>query len=309
MSAAVIGPSAEMFSGYGDSEMCSYIRSAAKPFQLLSALQVGLQTEFGLSDEEIAVCCSSHSGEEMHVEAVESILEKTGLDSSLLGCGVHPPLGKEVRQRMNKEGSAPTVLHNNCSGKHSAMLATAKIMGEPLDDYLNPAHPVQQRILELIKKYSEEDEIRIGVDGCSAPVFYLAIEKMALMYRKLAESEEGSLSKDIWKKMTSYPLMVAGTGRFDTLLMTSGEGIILSKMGAEGVQCIAIKAADGPIGIALKVHDGSRRVIAPAVFYILDKMGVTPEGDFDRLRRPVLKNHVGTEVGWIEVSDSNEENC
>ena len=283
--------------------MYTYIRSAAKPFQLLSALQTGIHTEFGLSDKEIAVCCASHSGEEMHVEAVKSILDKTGLDSSLLGCGVHPPLGKEVRQRMNKEGSAPTVLHNNCSGKHSAMLAAAKIKGEPLDDYLNPAHPVQQRILEVIKKYSEEDEIRVGVDGCSAPVFYLTIEKMALMYRKLAESEEGSLLNEIWKKMTSHPLMVAGTERFDALLMTSGKGDILSKMGAEGVQCMAVRTPEGPIGLALKVHDGSRRPVAPAVFHILDKTGVTPEGDFDNLRRPVLKNHVGTEVGWIEVSD------
>ena len=283
--------------------MYSYIRSAAKPFQLLSALETGMHAEFGLSEEEIAVCSSSHSGEEMHVDAVKSILEKTGLDSSLLGCGVHPPLGKGVRQRMNKERLAPTVLQNNCSGKHSAMLAAAKIMGEPLGDYLNPAHPLQQRILELIKKYSEEGEIRVGVDGCSAPVFYLTIEKMALMYRKLAEAEEGSLLNDIWEKITSYPLMVAGTGRFDTLVMTPGKGNILSKMGAEGVQCMAIKTSKGPIGLALKVHDGSRRAVAPAVFHILDKMGVTPEGDFDNLRRPVLKNHVGTEVGWIEVSD------
>ena len=305
MSAAVVGVSGELIAGYGEPEMYTYIRSAAKPFQMLPALQIGMHTEFGLSDEEIAVCCSSHSGEEMHVEAVKSILDKTGLDSSLLGCGVHSPLGKEVRRKMSKEGSAPSLLHNNCSGKHSAMLATAKMRDEPLDDYLNPAHPVQQRILEEIKKYSEENEIRVGVDGCSAPVFYLTIEKMALMYCKFAEAEEGSLLNDIWEKMTSYPLMVAGTERFDTLLMTSGKGSILSKMGAEGVQCMAIKSSNGPVGIALKVHDGSRRAVAPAIFYILVKMGVTPEGDFDNLRRPVLKNHVGTEVGWIEVSDDN----
>lgn len=303
-SAVVISSGGEILAEYGDGQMRTYIRSAAKPFQIIPALESGIQSKFGLNDEEIAVCCSSHSGEAVHIERVQSILQKTGIDSSSLNCGIHPPLGAEVRRLMRESGENPTVLHNNCSGKHSAMLATAKIEGEPLEDYLNPAHPVQQRILEIVEEYSEEKTIHVGVDGCSAPVYFLQLKNIALMYQKLALADESAVIGEVWEKMTSNPMMIAGSGRFDSKVMRDGKGKILSKMGAEGVQCMAFKTSDGPIGLAVKVHDGTRRAVLPAVIYILDKLGLTPDGDYDTIRNPELKNHMGIIVGRIEVSDS-----
>lgn len=301
-SAVMIGSGGEIFAEYGDGQMRTYIRSAAKPFQIIPALESAVQSKFGLSDDEIAVCCSSHSGENIHIERVRSVLQKTEIDSSLLKCGIHPPLGAEVRRLMKESGESATVLHNNCSGKHSAMLATAKIKGESLEDYLNPAHPVQQRILDVIEEYSEEKNIHVGVDGCSAPVYYLQLRSIALMYQKLALANDNTVIGEVWDKMTSNPLMIAGSGRFDSKAMEDGKGTILSKMGAEGVQCMSFKTSDGPVGLAVKVHDGTRRAVLPAVLYMLDKFGLTPDGNYDKIRNPELKNHMGIIVGGIEVN-------
>ncbi|MCH7496204.1 MAG: asparaginase, partial [Candidatus Marinimicrobia bacterium] len=301
-SAVLVGPRGEILAEYGDGQMCAYIRSAAKPFQIIPALESGIQSKFGLSDDEIAVCCSSHSGENIHIVRVQSVLQKTGIDSSLLRCGIHPPLGAEVRRLMRESGESPKLLHNNCSGKHSAMLATAKIRGESLEDYLNPAHPAQQRILEVIKQYSEEEDIHVGVDGCSAPVYYLQLKSIARMYQKLALANDDTVAGDIWQKMTSNPLMIAGSGRYDSVIMEDGKGTVLSKMGAEGVQCMSFKTPDGPIGLAVKVHDGSRRAVVPAVLHLLSKFGLTPDGNYDKFRKPELENHTGIVVGRIEVN-------
>ena len=301
-SAVIIGPKGEILAEYGDGQRRTYIRSAAKPFQIIPALESGIQSKFGLSDDEIAVCCSSHSGENIHVERVKSVLQKTGIDSSLLKCGIHPPLGADVRRMLRESGETPTVLQNNCSGKHSAMLATAKINGETLEDYLNPAHPVQQKILDVIEEYSEEENIHVGVDGCSAPVYYLQLKSIAMMYQKLASANAGAAIDEVWDKMTSNPLMIAGSGRYDSKVMEDGKGTILSKMGAEGVQCMSFKTKDGPIGLAVKVHDGARRAVLPAVLHLLYKFGLVPDGNYDNFRNPELKNHMGLVVGKIEVN-------
>ena len=301
-SAVIIGPNGELLAEYGDGKMCTYIRSAAKPFQIIPALESGIQSKFGLSDDEIAVCCASHSGENIHIERVQSVLQKTDIDSSLLGCGIHPPLGAEVRRLMRESGESPTLLHNNCSGKHSAMLATAKIKGESLEDYLNPSHPAQRRIFEVIEQYSEEKDIHVGVDGCSAPVYFLQLKNIALMYHKLASADDDTILGEVCYKMTSNPLMIAGSGMYDSVIMEDGKGAILSKMGAEGVQCMAFKTPDGPIGLAVKVHDGSRRAVLPAVLHLLYKFGLTPDGNYDKFRKPELKNHMGIVVGRIEVN-------
>ena len=300
-SAAVIGPSGELIAEYGDPELRSFIRSAGKPFQILPFLNNKVDVKYNFTDKEIAVCCASHSGEDIHVETVKSILKKTGIDSSALKCGIHSPLGKEVKNNLKESGTEPSVLHNNCSGKHSAMLAIAKSMDEDLDSYLNPDHPVQQRILSLIKELTGEDNVSIGVDGCSAPVFYLTLKNMAELYHKLATAENGSTLERVWNIMTSNPMLIGGTDRFDTLMMNAGNGKLLSKMGAEGIQCLAFHTQDGPISLAVKVHDGSRRAVVPAVLHIMDKLGLTPNVDLERFKFPILKNHTGIEIGKIVI--------
>jgi len=281
--------------------MRTFIRSAAKPFQILPFLNNKVDAKYNLTDEEIAVCCSSHSGEKIHVETVNSILQKSEIDVSALKCGIHAPLGKEIKKKLRRSGTEPSVLQNNCSGKHSAMLATAKAMDEELDNYLNPDHPVQREILSVIKELSGEDKVNIGVDGCSAPVFYLTLRNIAEMYHKLAVAENGSQLERVWKIMTSNPLLIGGTDRFDTIMMIAGDGKILSKMGAEGIQCMAFYTEDGPISLTVKVHDGSRRAVVPAVLHIMDKLGLTPDVDLERFKFPTVKNHMGIEVGKIVV--------
>src|SRR5579872_6366236 len=146
-----------------------FMRSCAKPFQCLSTLESGAPDAYGFAGHEIAVIAGSHPGEAEHVRAVLSILKKSKLRANLLQCGVHPPSSPRAQRELARSGKQPTVLHNNCSGKHSGMLAASQFMGAPLDTYLKPAHPLQKANLRNLERFSGTRKIPLGIDGCSAP--------------------------------------------------------------------------------------------------------------------------------------------
>ena len=142
-SVAVVNSEGKLLYYAGDPQKVAYLRSSAKPMQAMCALESGAVDAYGLTEEELAVLCSSHSGEEFHVKAIRSILAKAGLDESYLQCGVHVPLNQKAAQALEQRGEAPGQIHNNCSGKHTGMLITAKYLGEDLQTYYKPEHNVQ----------------------------------------------------------------------------------------------------------------------------------------------------------------------
>src|SRR5882672_12686525 len=133
-------------------ETVTYVRSSGKPFQAIPVIVSGAADRFGFTEQEVAIACGSHSGEPMHVDTVRSILGKIGLDESALKCGVHEPFSAEVARALARNQQSPSVLQNNCSGKHAAMLGLALHVGAPTASYDDSGNPVQQAIAKTVSQ-------------------------------------------------------------------------------------------------------------------------------------------------------------
>jgi L-asparaginase II len=275
------------------------MRSCAKPFQCYGVVESGAADAYGFTAEEIAVIAGSHPGEPVHVAAVASILKKARINRDLLQCGVHPPSGMKGLRELHRAGKEPTVLHNNCSGKHSGMVATAKFMELPLEGYLKPSHPLQKANLRNLARFAGVDVrgIAPGVDGCSAPTFALPLRAMARAMAAFVE--EPGTARRVCDAMMAHPSMV---GRPCVNLMSSAPGRIVTKGGAEGVHISGFPGRAA--GIALKVVDGNARAWVHVIHAVVRKLGWLEKEDLERLRGvadPRLKNHAGKEVGEIRV--------
>jgi L-asparaginase II len=268
------------------------MRSSAKPLQILPLLEQGGIEHFGFSQREIAIMCASHSGTDEHVRTVASIQDKIGLKEEHLLCGTHPPIHEETADRLRLEEVEPTPRRHNCSGKHSGMLAFAKLLGAPLEDYINEEHPIQKRILKTISEMCDVDvdKISIGVDGCSVPTFAMPLRSAALGFARLADpSRLGDTRAEachvVWEAMKLHPDMVAGPGRFDTALIRDSNGELITKGGAEGFQGIAIAPGarykgSPALGVAIKIADGDggRRGRSIVTLKVLEDLELlTPE--------------------------------
>lgn len=286
----------------GDSSFRTFLRSAAKPVQLLPLVEDGLVARWGFTGEEIAVMAASHGGEPFHVAAVERILDKVGLGAGMLRCGPHPPLYAPAARALEESGQPATALHNNCSGKHAGMLAVCRAREWPLETYLDPGHPLQQRIGALVAELAGEPAAAIGraTDGCGLPTLALSVRAMATLFARLAGAD---MDRDtdreravgvIFDAMAAHPEYVAGTSRLCTELMARAGARVVVKTGAEGVYCGALRGARQ--GIALKVEDGARRAQDVALLALLSEMDVIDAGEDS----PV-SNRAGAVVGRIDA--------
>lgn len=294
-------------------ETVTYVRSSGKPFQAIPLIVSGAADHFGFSQREIAIACGSHSGESIHVETVRSMLQKIGLEETALRCGVHEPFSVDVASQLARSGQPPSVLQNNCSGKHAGMLAVARHVGAPTDSYDDPNNPVQQAIAKTVSQFSDVrlDAIAIGVDGCGAPVFGVSVRAMALMYARLVappndfDAPTRKACERIVEAMIDYPEMVGGSkNRLDTELIRAGRGRLISKIGAEGVYTVGVLPSDAwpqGLGLAVKIEDGDdHRARPPAVIEALIQLGVLRDNDLAALAgySPTpITNHRGERVG------------
>lgn len=310
---AAIDGNGKSIAELGRPEAVTYFRSSSKAFQALPVVTSGAADRFGFTDKEIAIACGSHSGEPIHVETVQGMLSKIGLDESALKCGVHEPFSVEVARELIREQQQPSVLQNNCSGKHAAMLAFAKHIGAPTDTYYEWTNPVQQAIAEVISEFSEIaiDELKIGVDGCGVPVFGLPVRAMALAYARFVSppQEFDAVTRTACRRiigaMIKFPEMIGGTkDRLDTELIKSGKGHLISKIGAEGVYAVGILPCErwpNGLGLALKVEDGDdRRARPPAVIEALKQLDVLGKEELAALSdyAPIsITNRRGERVG------------
>ncbi|HVN15783.1 MAG TPA: asparaginase, partial [Anaerolineales bacterium] len=179
---AVVGANGKLLASYGDPQAVAFLRSSAKPFQVLPFVERGGVEHFGLTPRELALACASHEGSAMHLEAVSTMQKKIGIDENDLQCGVHMPSDAEMFRLLVQSGDLLTPNINNCSGKHTAMLAHAKMRDLPLDTYLDVKHPIQQDILTTFAEMCgiERGKVELGVDGCSAPNFAVPLYNAAL---------------------------------------------------------------------------------------------------------------------------------
>ncbi len=300
--AAVVDADGRRIARVGDPRRVAFYRSAAKPFQAVPLVEDGVVERFGLTQEELALCCASHNGEQAHVAAAASILEKAGLGEDDLECGAHLPYHEESAAALLASGERPRPIHNNCSGKHAGMLALARVHGWPTRGYIRPEHPVQRRMLLEILRWSglEEADVGLGQDGCGVVSFATPLDRMALSFARLGGAR--GTPRRIVEAMTSHPLMVAGTGRFGTVLVEAAGARLFAKTGAEGVY--GVGTTDGGLGVAVKVEDGGKRASSVALLRILDELGVldgiTSEA-LDAYRAPMIENTRGEDVGQIRA--------
>ena len=259
----VVDDAGQVVGGHGDPEVVTFLRSAAKPVQVLPLLASGAAERFDLTTAEIAVMIGSHGGEPFHVDAVRSILRKIGLGEEALLCGAHPPYHKPSARALREAGRPPSPIHNNCSGKHAGMLALAVHLAAPAGAYLDPEHPVQTRILEALSALAGRPgaDIPQAVDGCSAPTFALPLRSAAVVYARLMSPDRlpGDLpaaARRSMGAMRARPEMVAGTDRLCTALMREAGGGLVAKIGAEGFYGLGFERDGRGYGIALKVADG-----------------------------------------------------
>jgi len=296
-------------------EKVTFIRSAAKPIQALPVLTSGAVDHYGITEDEYAIFCASHNGELTHTETVRSILEKAGLDESYLQCGTHPPLYRKAADELVRRGIEPSEVHNNCSGKHSGMLTLTNYRKWPLDSYTELDHPLQQTILDAIEALSgvKKEDIEIGVDGCGVPVHGMSVYHMAKAWANLTtplylNKDYAVAAKRIAKAMYKNPIKIAGTNRFCTALIESGQGKWINKSGAQGVYCFGL--LDQNLGIALKIEDGNSKAASSAMVEVLNQLGILNDKhkkDLSNFHNPKITNHKGQEIGELKPVFSLEK--
>ena len=271
VSVAVTDANGTLVAEAGDPALVTYWRSAAKPFQALPLLQDGAAEAFGLTDEELALACASHSSEPVHLALTDRFLDRIGASESDLACGPHTPLGAAVAETAARSGAPITPRWSNCSGKHAGMLALARHHGWPTAGYERLGHPVQDRIVAEVERWTgvPRDELGYGVDGCTAVCFALPLTAMATAYARFGASADPHAAR-LRGAMMAHPALIAGSGRFCTELMAAWPGGVIAKIGAEGVYSAALPGAG--LGVAVKVEDGDMRSAPGALLSVLQSV-------------------------------------
>ncbi|HEX4599989.1 MAG TPA: asparaginase [Gemmatimonadales bacterium] len=300
---AVVDTQGGVVARAGDPELVTFWRSAAKPFQALPLVADGVVDRFGLTTEELALTCGSHSSEPGQVARVRDFLAKIGCAERDLLCGPHRPLSERVAQDYERRGVQLTAVYSNCSGKHAGMLALARHHGWPTTLYTRLEHPVQQRCLAEVSRRAEVPAAQIGtaVDGCGVVCFALPLRNMALAYTRLSDGAASDGGR-VAQAMLRHPDLIAGEGRPCTELMRAQPGRVITKVGAEGVYCALV--VEQQLGIALKVADGHGLAAALAMAAVLEALGLGP-GRATLVARPNV-NTRGETVGELRVAGGLE---
>lgn len=261
----------------GDVEQAVFPRSAVKALQALPLVETGAADRLGLTPAQLALACSSHSGEPAHVQAAASMLHKAGRTESVLECGAHWPYREDAARALAAVGQRPTPLHNNCSGKHAGFVCLACDRGEDPAGYVGPEHPTMRAVTAALADMTGValDARNRAVDGCSIPTFAIPLRALALAFARLAGGEglapdRARAAERLRAAVAADPFMVAGTERFDTRLMTATGPAVFSKTGAEGAYCVALPTLG--YGLALKCDDGAGRCSEVATAAILRRL-------------------------------------
>ncbi|HVZ78921.1 MAG TPA: asparaginase [Gemmatimonadaceae bacterium] len=302
--AAVVHASAGLAARAGNPGLVTHWRSCAKPFQVMPFVESGGFDALKWGDDQLALACASHGGEPEHVAIAKRMLADLGLEEGDLACGPHEPLSARGAKLLRDSGERPTRLHNNCSGKHAAMLARARTAGWSTFGYERPEHDVQQHCLDAVSRWSGLGRERIGraVDGCGVVEYALDLTAMATAYARLGHAAHGGdeVPARIVHAMQTRPFLIGGTERFDSILIEETEGRLVSKIGAEGVHSAMVPAQG--IGVSIKVEDGAPRAQVPALLRVLQLVDALPAQlppPLDELLRRPIRNTRGEVVGEV----------
>ncbi|MEQ8965759.1 MAG: asparaginase [Azospirillaceae bacterium] len=310
--AVVADRAGRVIARWGDVDAPCFPRSAVKPILALPLVESGAADAFGFDDADIALACGSHAGQPAHVERVAAILARLGLEPGHLACGGHSPFHGPSAEALIRAGRAPGPLHDNCSGKHAGMLATAVHLGEPVAGYAERTHPVQQRCLGVLEQLTVQDlgDAAWGRDGCAIPTYAVPLGGLAVAMARFADPIElpeprAAAVERVRHAWGAEPFFVAGDGRIDTVAMAATGGRILTKGGAEGVHAAAVPEAG--LGIALKIEDGAGRAAEVALVALLEGLGLLDTAALSALtafRRPSVRTRNGLEAGALVPAEA-----
>jgi L-asparaginase II len=305
---AVCDPSGRLLESWGDVESLVYPRSAIKPLQALPLVESGAADHFALDDSELALACSSHSAETAHTVRLRGWLQRLGLDEQALECGPHAPYHEATAAAMIRDGIAPGRVHNNCSGKHTGMLAICRFLDEPTRGYIERDHPAQQRWFEVLGELAGVDMRKLpwNRDGCGIPVVAMPLRSIAAAFARLAvpddlPSPRADAAERLQAAIAANPRMIAGSGRLGSDVIARTGRRIIVKSGAEGVYTAAL--GERRLGIALKIDDGSGPAAEIALLAVLERLGALRDDELETLaarRRAPILNTCGVLTGYRE---------
>jgi L-asparaginase II len=322
---AVVNIKGKVIYEFGDPTRITLARSASKPAQALAILETGAFERFSFDEADLALMCASHSSEARHIERAIEMLAKAAVSESDMRCGGHPALSESVNRSWIKNDFIPGPVCSNCSGKHIGMLAAAKAIDSPVADYHLPDHPLQTHVKRTIADVCDltDAEIEWAIDGCNLPTPAFRLDRLALLYAKLAAAEdcvvsEAGVHKDprthslakIFRAMTHYPELVAGEGRFCTEIMEAFGGRLVGKLGADATYAIGIRASSDTlqlgtneaIGISIKVEDGNIKMLYAIVCEVLRQLGIGSMSEHEKLlafHHPQLCNTMNIETSHL----------
>ncbi len=315
---AVVDSAGTVVAADGDIERPVFPRSSIKVLQALPLVESGAADRFGLTDAELALACASHEGEPEHARAAASILSKAGLDADVLECGAHWPYSEAAKLALAAAGQQPSALHNNCSGKHAGFVCLGCMLAGGADaraflrGYVAPEHAVMREVGAAIESATGCDLARAprAVDGCSIPTYGIALRSLALAFARVATGVglapgRAAAARRLRRAAAAAPFMVGGHQSVDTQLMSRFGERVFSKVGAEGMYCVALP--DAGLGLALKMDDGNNaRACQVAVAALLAALGTARDDAehalLDALSNVTLRNWRGIEVGRLAAA-------
>jgi len=316
---AIVDAEGTVHTELGDIERPIFPRSAVKVLQALPLVESGAADRLGLTDEELAIACASHGGEERHARTAAAMLAKAGVDANALECGAHWPYNDAALKALAAAGAQPTVLNNNCSGKHAGFVCLGCMMADGPDvagflrGYVKPEHPVMREVSAALQASTGFDlsNAACGTDGCSIPTYAIPLRHLAHAFARVATGvglREGHAraALRLRQAVARAPYMVAGTGRFDSRVMERLGERVFCKVGAEGVYCAALP--ERGLGVALKMDDGNNaracEVVMAGVIEALLALGESDAGFMNSLSDVPMKNWNGIEVGRLRAADA-----
>jgi L-asparaginase II len=295
---AVVDGEGNLLTSAGTPDAETTLRSCVKPIQALPFLRSAAD-RLEADVAEIAIACASHQGEDEHLATVRGLLAKARVPEDALRCGPQLPSDEATARRLLASGGVPRPIHNNCSGKHTAMLATCAVMGWPLEGYMEPAHPCQQAVTAALEEMLGVDlaSASHGIDGCGLRTYGTPLSAIAGGF---AVASADPAFQRAQEAMATFPFLVAGTGRFDTALLETSGDRLTAKIGGAAVWAAVVRP-DGP-GIAIKLEAGGGEAIPVVAVAVLQHLGVLQTDLPDRLRpfeRLTLRNWAGREIGEV----------
>lgn len=294
---------------WGNPQFLTMPRSAIKMLQALPLIESGAADKYGLDDKLIALACASHRGEKDHLTALGQWMEKVSIKESAYVCGPHLPYDEASAHEMIRKGQKPTVLCNNCAGKHSAIITTCLHLGEDPTGYEKYEHNAQKRLRKVLTETMRFDHSKTayGVDGCGIPTYAVPLQSMAVGMSSLINPKETPARKTAAERILgavrSFPFYISGSDNFATAVIEKSQGRAIVKGGAEGVFCGVLP--EKRVAFAIKASDGAGRAAQVAAASLLLQLGGLNETEFKALAKytqPSVTNWKGDVVGQMRIA-------